>query len=134
MKYAKEQVKFRNMALDIARQRGVLDFDKDTGKVKRKQRSGVDPELVLNAIIEENISISGGYKRQTVFDTLAWQIIILPLILWRHGKWWGRWVWRFWIKGEEHDEESKLYLIRRNLKMSEDQFHVSWGYWVGSSP
>ena len=35
------------MAIDIARERGVLDFDKLTGKVKKKQKNGVDAEAVI---------------------------------------------------------------------------------------
>lgn len=49
LRYAKEQVKFRHMAIDIARERGVLEFDKQTGKVKKKQRNGMDPEAIIRS-------------------------------------------------------------------------------------
>uniref|UniRef100_A0A915EKC0 J domain-containing protein n=1 Tax=Ditylenchus dipsaci TaxID=166011 RepID=A0A915EKC0_9BILA len=121
MKYAKEQVKFRNMAIDIARQRGVVEFDK-MGKIKKKQKNGTDPELIISGIIEENINISGGYKKQTIYDTLAWQIITLPLILFRYLAWWTVWAKKYWIQKQEYDEEAKLYLIQKHLKINSDQF------------
>uniref|UniRef100_A0A915CMM8 J domain-containing protein n=1 Tax=Ditylenchus dipsaci TaxID=166011 RepID=A0A915CMM8_9BILA len=103
MKYAKEQ------------------FDK-MGKIKKKQKNGTDPELIISGIIEENINISGGYKKQTIYDTLAWQIITLPLILFRYLAWWTVWAKKYWIQKQEYDEEAKLYLIQKHLKINSDQF------------
>jgi hypothetical protein len=53
LRYAKEQVKFRTMAIDIARERGALEFDKQTGKIKKKQKNGMDPEAVIRLDICE---------------------------------------------------------------------------------
>jgi hypothetical protein len=58
------------MAVDIAVQRGLLERDKQ-GKVKKKQKNGVDTESVVGAIIEENICVGGGYKKPSVYDTLG---------------------------------------------------------------
>lgn len=117
-------MKFRNMAIDIGRQRGLIEFDKQ-GKMKKKHKvSGVSAEEIISAIIEENINISGGYKKQSIYNTLIWQIVTLPWIGFCYMTWWLRWIKRYWIRKEEYDEEAKLYLIRRNLKMSEDQFSV----------
>ncbi|KAH7731093.1 Protein DNJ-2 [Aphelenchoides avenae] len=123
LQYAKEQVKFRNMAIDIAKERGLIELDKQ-GKVKKKQKSGADPEVVIGKIIEENINVSGGYKKESIYDTLLWQIIMLPVTLYHGAIWWSRWILRYWIRKEEYDEEAKLYLIRRNMKMSEEQFNA----------
>ena len=54
------------MAIEVARERGALEFDKQ-GKVKKRQKNGVDAEDVLSRIIEENINISGGYKRASLY-------------------------------------------------------------------
>lgn len=124
IRYAKDQPKYRHNAIDIARERGLIETDPKTGKIKKKQKSGVDPEVIICKIIEENISISGGYKKQSIYDTLAWQIITLPLILYRYLHWWFVWIWRYWIRKQEYDEEAKFYLIRKYMKMSEDQFHA----------
>uniref|UniRef100_A0A914GS90 J domain-containing protein n=1 Tax=Globodera rostochiensis TaxID=31243 RepID=A0A914GS90_GLORO len=122
LRYAKEQVKFRHMAIEIARERGVLEFDKQTGKIKKKQRNGLDSELIISGIIEENISISGGYRPPRVFDTLAVQLVVFPIIATKLMAWWFRWAIKYWVRREPYDEEAKLYMIRKNLKQSEEQF------------
>uniref|UniRef100_A0A183CAS0 J domain-containing protein n=1 Tax=Globodera pallida TaxID=36090 RepID=A0A183CAS0_GLOPA len=122
LRYAKEQVKFRHMAIEIARERGVLEFDKQTGKIKKKQRNGLDSELIISGIIEENISISGGYRPPRVFDTLAVQLVVFPIIATKLMAWWFRWAIKYWVRREPYDDEAKLYMIRKNLKQSEEQF------------
>uniref|UniRef100_A0A915MJH9 J domain-containing protein n=1 Tax=Meloidogyne javanica TaxID=6303 RepID=A0A915MJH9_MELJA len=67
LKYAKEQVKFRTMAIDIARERGVLDFDKLTGKVKKKQKNGIDAEATTEQKLIDEYLIKELWKRD-VFD------------------------------------------------------------------
>lgn len=37
--------------------------------------------------------------------------------------WWLKWIKKYWIEKHEYDDEAKHYLIRKNLKLSEDQFH-----------
>jgi DnaJ family protein C protein 25 len=112
------------MAIDLARERKLLEFDR-LGKVKKKQSSGADVEEVLGQIIEEKISISGGYKKATLTDTLLVRIIFLPVELYHASIWWSKWILKYWIRKEEYDEEAKLYLIRKNLKISAEQFNVS---------
>ncbi|CAD5226796.1 unnamed protein product [Bursaphelenchus xylophilus] len=122
LSYAKEQVKFRNMALDVAKERKLLEFDK-SGKIKKKQPNGADPDKILGSIIEENISISGGYKKATVKNTLLFYILMLPYTTIVYGVWWSKWVTKYWINKEEYDEEAKLYLIRKNLGITVDHFN-----------
>jgi DnaJ family protein C protein 25 len=112
------------MAIDIARERRLLEFDK-YGKIKKKQSNGSDIEEVLGLIIEEKISISGGYKKESLKDTLLVWIIVSPVTLYNQAIWWSKWIHKYWIKNEEYDEEAKVYLICKNLKVSEEQFHVS---------
>lgn len=50
------------MAMDLAMERGLLDCDRQ-GKIKKKQKNGLDPEVIIGAIIEEKICIGGGYKK-----------------------------------------------------------------------
>lgn len=71
--------------------------------------------------------------------TLAWQIVqnysnkirshvfqvIFPVTLFQQIRWWCRWIFKFWICKEEYDDEAKSYLIRRNLKLSEEQFNAT---------
>jgi DnaJ family protein C protein 25 len=39
-------------------------------------------------------------------------------------KWWVVWVWRFDINKEEYGPEEKLYLTRKKLKLSTEQWQV----------
>lgn len=55
-----------------------------------------------------------------------WHTVVLPYTLWKWIAWQATWVWRFGIKREEYDEEAKLYLIRKNVGISESQFNVSF--------
>lgn len=112
------------MAIDIARERQLLEFDK-YGKIKKKQSNGSDVEEVLGLIIEEKISISGGYKKESLNDTLLAWIIFSPITLYKQAVWWSKWILKYWVRKEEYDEEAKIYLICKNLKISHDQFNVS---------
>ncbi|KAI6175723.1 J domain-containing protein [Aphelenchoides bicaudatus] len=113
LKYAKDQLKFRDI---------LLEFDK-YGKIKKKQANGSDVEEVLGLIIEEKISISGGYKKESLNDTLLVWILLSPVTLYKQAIWWSKWILKYWIHNEEYDEEAKMYLIRKNLKISEDQLN-----------
>uniref|UniRef100_A0A914YEK7 J domain-containing protein n=1 Tax=Panagrolaimus superbus TaxID=310955 RepID=A0A914YEK7_9BILA len=121
LKYACSQPKFKNNAFDIAKEKNLLEFDPKTGKAKKKQKSGVDIEKVITSIIEENISVSGGYKRASLKDTLAWNIILLPLTF---PKWLYYKVGLAWKKhkGVELSKEDKEYLICNNLGITHEQF------------
>jgi len=123
LQYAREQIKFRNLAIDIARERRLLEFDKQ-GKVKKKQSNGANVEEVLGQIIEEKISISGGYKKESIKDTLLVWLLLSPIWLYHQAIWWSKWILKYWIRKEEYDEEAKIFLIRRNLKISEEQFNA----------
>ena len=123
LSYAKAQPKFRNMALDVARERKLLEFDKQ-GKPKKKQSHGIDVEAILKRIIEENLSVSGGYKKESPKDTLVYWILLSPISLYKAAHFWSRWALKYWINKNEYDEEAKLFLIRKNLGISEEQLHV----------
>lgn len=129
LKYACNQPKFRNNAFDIAKEKNLLEFDPKTGKPKKKQKSGVDLESVITSIIEENISVSGGYKKASLKDTLAWKIILSPVTL---PQWIIYRVKLLWKKyhGKELTKEDKEYLICSNLGITHDQYEV---HFVASS-
>lgn len=112
------------MALEIARERKALEFDRN-GKPKKKQAGGLDVDKVLGSIIEENINVSGGYRKASVKDTLLYQLLICPYTLFFAAIWWSRWAHKYWVRKEEYDREAKLYLIRKNLGVGEEQFNVS---------
>jgi len=50
----------------------------------------------------------------------------LPVTLFAQLRWGASWIFKFWICKKDYDDEAKLYLIRRNLKLSEEQFQVNF--------
>ena len=71
------------------------------------------------------MDIRGGYAKPKITDILWIQLIFLP---WTMCKWvyfYTRWFWKFGICKEEYGEEEKLYVIRKNMNLSQGQFDVS---------
>uniref|UniRef100_A0AC34RA04 J domain-containing protein n=1 Tax=Panagrolaimus sp. JU765 TaxID=591449 RepID=A0AC34RA04_9BILA len=118
--YASSQVKFRNAAIEVARERKLLEFD-EKGKPKKKQKDGTDVEKVIQSIIVENINISGGYKPASLKDTFAFQIIVFPVTFKNFLVQRLRLAYRQY-SNKELTHEDKLFLIRKNLGLSTEQF------------
>ncbi|CAB3409954.1 unnamed protein product [Caenorhabditis bovis] len=117
--YATSVGKFRNRAINTGIEKGLLEVD---NKGKLKKVKGRDNDAVIRQIIIENLDVTGGYRKESVYDTLAWQTIVLPVTIFVYLKWLAIWHWRFTINKEEYDEEAKLHLIRKNLGISEHEF------------
>ena len=79
------------------------------------------PPLALQ-IIEEKMDIKGGFAKPTYRDMLWVQLVFLPYTLWTWTYFYTRWLWKFGIKREEYGEEEKVYVIRRNMGLSQLQF------------
>ena len=60
-------------------------------------------------------------------DVLWIQLVFSPYYLALYIKWYIRWLWKFTLMREEYEEEEKLYIIRKNLKLNSSQFDVSIG-------
>lgn len=122
--YFMQQPKYRNRALDVARERGAYDDNntKKGAKKKNKQEIKEETERVIRKVLEENMDIRGGYAKPKVSDILWIQLILLPYTIVAYFVWYASWTWRFNIKKEPYGEEEKLYLIRRNMKLGQYQF------------
>ncbi|KHN85684.1 DnaJ -like protein dnj-2 [Toxocara canis] len=92
--YAMRQEKYRNGAREIAIERGLIS-DGVGRKDKKSKRENV--EQIIRQIIEENMDI-------------------------RYSVWYLRWIVKYCIRKEEYDDDAKLYLIRKNMGLSEGQF------------
>merc|ERR1712059_172312 len=79
-------------------------------------------EQVIRGIIADKMDIKGGYAKPHWTDVLWVQLVILPLTLYRWGAFYIVWLWRFGIKREEYGREEQLYVIRKNLAVSQGQF------------
>ena len=70
------------------------------------------------------MDIRGGYAKPNVMDVLWIQLFLLPWTLCKWIYFYTRWLWKFGIKREEYGDEEKLYLIRKNMGLSQGQFDV----------
>ena len=71
------------------------------------------------------MDIQGGYAKPKWTDVLWVQLVLLPLTICRWTYFYARWFWKFGVKREEYGEEEKLYVIRKNMKLSQGHFAVS---------
>lgn len=115
--------KYRLQAIEIARQDGLLEEEKS----KKKQRGMTKEEIrhkeetIIREVIESKMDIRGVYAKPTYTDILWVQLVYLPYWIALYIKWYLRWVWKFWIKKDEYEDEEKLHLIRKNLGISQGQ-------------
>ncbi|EGT46537.1 hypothetical protein CAEBREN_24808 [Caenorhabditis brenneri] len=119
IEYATGVGKFRNMAIKDGIDKGLLEMDRN-GKLKKTK--GVDNDAIIKQIIIDNLDVTGGYKKESLYETLAWHTIVFPVTICRYIKWNIQWYWRFSVQKEELDDEAKLYLIRRYLGVSQLEF------------
>ena len=71
-------------------------------KGKLKKLKNVNNEDVIKRIMEENMDVRGGYKKESVYDTLIWHTIIFPVTVYRYIAWYGKYFSQFfefyWLK------------------------------------
>ncbi|KAM4710246.1 dnaJ homolog subfamily C member 25 [Discoglossus pictus] len=115
--------KYRIQATEIAKKQGLFNRAKEKGKGRRsKEEVKEEEQEIIKDIIKNKIDIKGGYQKPQIYDILLFQIVLFPYYLFQYISWYIWWVYTFNIKGKEYDEEQKLYLIRKNMKMSQSQF------------
>ncbi|XP_059894798.1 dnaJ homolog subfamily C member 25 [Gadus macrocephalus] len=115
--------KYRIQATEIAKQQGLLNRPKEKGRNRRtKEEVREQEEEVIRDIIKNKIDIKGGYQKPKMSDILLCKLVMLPYVLVISASWYLSWFYRFTICREEYGDEEKLYIIRRNMKMSQSQF------------
>uniref|UniRef100_A0A1B6CRA4 J domain-containing protein n=1 Tax=Clastoptera arizonana TaxID=38151 RepID=A0A1B6CRA4_9HEMI len=122
MKYLLTVPKYRNKAVDVAREHGLIDYKKQKGKPKNEIKEETD--AILRKVLEDNMDIRGGYAKPKITDILWIQIIKLPYIIVAYVAWFVKWHWKFSICKEPYGEEEKYYLIRKLMKLGEHQFEA----------
>lgn len=113
--------KYRNRAQDIAKQEGLLPDNSKRGGKKHKM-SKDDIEQIIKKVIEDKMDIKGAYAKPKVSDLIWVQLLILPYTIVMYIYWYLSWFWRHTIMKLPYDEEEKLYVIRKFLKMGQHQF------------
>lgn len=120
IKYFTTVPKYRNRALDIAKQDGLLtDNKRSKGKNKTSKE---ETENIIKKIIEDKMDIKGAYAKPQIKDILWIQIIIFPYTLLIYIYWYVSWFWQHTILKQPYSEEEKLYIIRKYMKMGQHQF------------
>lgn len=114
--------KYRIQATEIAKSDGLLKKDKKADRGRSREEVKEEEEAVIRGIIADKMDIKGGYAKPHWTDVLWVQLIILPLTMYRWAKFYLVWLWRFGILREEYGREEQLYVIRKNLGISEGQF------------
>jgi len=72
------------------------------------------------------MDIRGGYAKPNITKILWIQLILLPVTTVQWIFFYFRWFWKFGVRKEDYGDEEKLYLIRKNMKLSSDHFAVKW--------
>lgn len=121
IKYFVSVPKYRNHALDIAKEKGMLENKKQAkGKTKTEQKE--QQEQVIRKVVEENMDIKGAYAKPSIYDILWVQILVSPYTLYKYFMWYVIWIWNFSICKKPYGAEEKLYIIRKYMKMGHNQF------------
>ena len=59
-------------------------------------------------------------------DMLIFRIVLLPYSIFKGIKSMGRWIWKYYIKREQYDEEDQSELTRKVLKVPKAQWIVNF--------
>jgi len=116
--------KYRIQATEIAKADGLLKKDKKADRGKSKEELKEEDENIIRNVIANKMDIRGGYAKPNWTDILWVQLVLLPYTAIRfiHFEW--RWVWKFGIMREEYGEQEKLYLLRKQMGISQGQFDM----------
>jgi len=123
IKYFMTVPKYRNRAMEIAQQQGFISQNgskKSRGKSKSEQKE--EQEMIIRMVIEEKMDIKGAYAKPTLYDILWVQLVISPYTIAKYFCWYFSWIWRHSILKQPYNEEEKLYIIRKYMKMGQHQF------------
>jgi len=119
IEYAMQQPKFKNQAMKIAHDEGLLTKGKKVKGKKSKEEKKEEEARILREVVEDSIDIRGGYSKPQVTDILWVQLAISPYYLVLYIAWGARWVWKFWILKEEYGKEEKEHLTRKGVGLSQ---------------
>ncbi len=117
--------KYKLKAQEIAKTEGLLGntaANKKKNKFKTKDEIREEEEKILRSIIEDKMDIRGGYSKPSYRDILWVQLVFLPYTIGLYIFWYLKWIWRFDINKEPFGDEEKLYIIRKNMKLSQLQW------------
>merc|ERR1711936_1167338 len=80
-------------------------------------------EGVIRDIGAENMDIQGGYSKPSIYNILWVQLFTWPYKQLCNLKWHVEYIVNHAVLKKPLEREQKLYRIRKNLKMTENQFN-----------
>lgn len=119
--YALNMPKYRNKAMQRAKEEGLLNKQKKRGK-RSKEEVKEEEEAILRKVVEESLDIRGGHSKPSVVDVLWLQILLSPFYFVKYLGWLVRWYWKFAVKKEEYGHEEKSYVMRKKMGLSQTQW------------
>ncbi|XP_055914086.1 dnaJ homolog subfamily C member 25 homolog [Eupeodes corollae] len=122
IKYFATVPKYRNRALDMAKDEINEKLNKKGRNRLPKSDQKEELEKIIRKVIEEKMDVKGGYAKPSIMDLLWIQLLILPYTIFKYAVWYAKWTWKFTINKQPYGEEEKLYIIRRNMNMGQNQF------------
>lgn len=128
IKYFITVPKYRIKAMEILTEQQKLEESQNKNGKSRSRNKVSKAELKeeqerkIRQIIEEKMDIKGAYAKPRITDVLWVQLIILPYTLSKYFHWYFSWIWQFNILKKPYEEEQKLYLIRKYMKLGQYQF------------
>lgn len=123
IKYFMTVPKYRNRAMDIAKEENLLPNDKKSRKSKQEQKEEI--ERIIQKIIEEKMDIKGSYAKPTIFNILWIQLLISPYTITKNLIWYIKFCRKHFLsKDPDYTEEEKYYLIRTYLKVGVHEFEL----------
>lgn len=127
--FSMQYPKYRNQALQIIHQEGLLEHTKTKNKNKKsKEERKKEEERVLREVVEDSIEIRGGYSKPTYMDVLWVQLACSPYTAFLYIKWYGKWIYKIKVTGEEYGPEEKEYLTYSSLNMTEQYWSALEDY------
>ncbi|XP_065051046.1 dnaJ homolog subfamily C member 25 homolog [Rhopilema esculentum] len=119
IEYAMQQPKFKNQAMKVAHDEGLLVKGKKAKGKKSKEERKEEEARILREVVENSIDIRGGYSKPSLRDILWVQLAMSPYYIVLYIAWAARWIWKFWILKEEYGSEEKEYLTRKAIGVSD---------------
>ncbi|XP_074617015.1 dnaJ homolog subfamily C member 25 homolog [Acropora palmata] len=116
VKYALTMPRYRNKAMQRAKEEGLLNHLKKGKKSKEELKE--EEESILREVVESSLDIRGGYSKPRITDVLWLRIVLLPYTIVCYIAWLLRWYWKFTIRKEEYEDDEKAYIMRKKLGLS----------------
>jgi len=129
VRYAMQNPKNRNQALQIIHQEGLFTENNKKNKNKKsKEERKREEERILREIVEDSADIKGEYSKANVVDTLLVQIFMSPYSFVMYMRWYVRWVYKFQVNKEEYGDEEKEYLTYKGINVTKQYWDVLDNY------